>query len=119
MLVLHWTVALQFPYYTFVDRSKMYSIGSLFYAIYFFVSFPMFMRIDEEAKGRRWSLGEVSSRHTRWHRKEQAYTHAAARLAGGVKSLLMYTANCSPASQACNSLCFCNPARVANNAFLY
>jgi hypothetical protein len=52
---------LQFPYYTFVDRSKMYSIGSLFYAIYFFVSFPMFMRLDEQATGRRWSLREVSA----------------------------------------------------------
>lgn len=50
---------MQFPYYTFVDRSKMYSIGSLFYAIYFFVSFPMFMRIDEDPKGHRWTLGEV------------------------------------------------------------
>jgi cycloeucalenol cycloisomerase len=37
----------------------MYSIGSLFYAIYFFVSFPLFMRLDEEARGKRWSLGEV------------------------------------------------------------
>lgn len=37
----------QFPYYTFVDREKMYTVGSLFYAIYFFVSFPMFYRMDE------------------------------------------------------------------------
>lgn len=29
------------------DRSKMYLVGSLFYAIYFFVSFPVFFRIDE------------------------------------------------------------------------
>ncbi|KAF6255411.1 cyclopropyl isomerase-like protein [Scenedesmus sp. NREL 46B-D3] len=49
-----------FPYYTFIDRSKMYSIGSLFYAIYFFVSFPMFMRLDEQVAGRRWSLREVA-----------------------------------------------------------
>jgi len=52
----------QFPYYTFVDRSKMYSVGSLFYAIYFFVSFPMFMRIEEDPKDRKWSLGQVSIR---------------------------------------------------------
>eukprot|EP00879_Flechtneria_rotunda_P029988 GHRR01032466.1.p1 GENE.GHRR01032466.1~~GHRR01032466.1.p1 ORF type:complete len:180 (+),score=33.21 GHRR01032466.1:886-1425(+) len=52
-----------FPYYTFIDRQKMYSIGSLFYAIYFFVSFPMFMRLDEEVAGRRWSLGEVRWRY--------------------------------------------------------
>eukprot|EP00775_Hariotina_reticulata_P005208 gene5208-5446_t len=49
-----------FPYYTFVDRSKMYSVGSLFYALYFFVSFPLFMRLDEDPAGRRWSLGEVA-----------------------------------------------------------
>jgi cycloeucalenol cycloisomerase len=54
-----------FPYYTFVDRSKMYTVGSLFYAIYFWVSFPLFMRIEEEEYGtanarRRWSLGSVA-----------------------------------------------------------
>lgn len=49
-----------FPYYTFVDRSKMYSVGSLFYAIYFFVSFPMFMRIDEDASAPRWTLRQVA-----------------------------------------------------------
>jgi cycloeucalenol cycloisomerase len=58
----------QFPYYTFVDRRKMYSIGSLFYAIYFFVSFPLFMRLDEEPAGKRWSLGEVRPRGARWQR---------------------------------------------------
>ena len=36
-----------FPYYTFADRGRMYTVGSLFYAIYFFVSFPMFFRLDE------------------------------------------------------------------------
>ena len=36
-----------FKYYTFVDKEKMYSVGSLFYAIYFFVGFPMFYRMDE------------------------------------------------------------------------
>jgi cycloeucalenol cycloisomerase len=52
----------QFPYYTFVDRAKMYTVGSLFYALYFFVSFPMFMRLDEDAPGpraRRWTLPQV------------------------------------------------------------
>ncbi|XP_022862233.1 cycloeucalenol cycloisomerase [Olea europaea var. sylvestris] len=33
-----------FPYYEFVDRASMYKVGSLFYAIYFMVSFPMFLR---------------------------------------------------------------------------
>lgn len=64
-----------FPYYTFVDRSRMYTVGSLFYALYFWVSFPLFMRIDEHdwagknkkgGKGGdgggpdRWSLGAVA-----------------------------------------------------------
>lgn len=30
----------------------MYTVGSLFYAIYFFVSFPMFYRMDEYNKGK-------------------------------------------------------------------
>ena len=41
------------------DRSRMYTVGSLFYAIYFFVSFPMFFRIDE-APGRRWTVSEAA-----------------------------------------------------------
>lgn len=36
------------------DRSRMYTIGSLFYAIYFFVSFPAFYVMDESV--RKWSL---------------------------------------------------------------
>jgi cycloeucalenol cycloisomerase len=39
-----------FPYYQFVDRERMYTVGSLFYAIYFFVSFPMFYRMDEDTR---------------------------------------------------------------------
>jgi hypothetical protein len=50
----------QFPYYTFVDRGRMYSVGSLFYAIYFWASFPMLYRIDENTKNKKWTLGEVS-----------------------------------------------------------
>ena len=37
-----------FPYYTFQNKEAMYRVGSLFYAIYFFVSFPMFYRMDEQ-----------------------------------------------------------------------
>jgi len=47
-----------FPYYEFVDRDEMYKIGSMFYAIYFLVSFPMFSRIDEKAE--KWDLGRVA-----------------------------------------------------------
>ncbi|PSC68708.1 Cycloeucalenol cycloisomerase [Micractinium conductrix] len=45
-----------FPYYTFKDRDRMYTVGSLFYAIYFFVSFPMFFRMDEQPRAKPWSL---------------------------------------------------------------
>ncbi|XP_051179582.1 cycloeucalenol cycloisomerase [Lolium perenne] len=47
-----------FPYYEFVDRDAMYKVGSMFYAIYFLVSFPMFARIDEKAE--KWDLGRVA-----------------------------------------------------------
>ncbi|XP_052180629.1 cycloeucalenol cycloisomerase [Diospyros lotus] len=48
-----------FPYYEFVDRASMYKVGSLFYAIYFFVSFPMFLRIDEKP-GDPWDIPRVA-----------------------------------------------------------
>ena len=37
-----------FPYYRFEDRDMAYTLGSAFYGIYFLVSFPMFLRIDED-----------------------------------------------------------------------
>ncbi|XP_020107608.1 cycloeucalenol cycloisomerase-like isoform X1 [Ananas comosus] len=48
-----------FPYYEFIDRASMYKVGSLFYAIYFIVSFPMFLRIDEKV-GEPWDLPRVA-----------------------------------------------------------
>ncbi|KAF1893403.1 hypothetical protein Lal_00001873 [Lupinus albus] len=48
-----------FPYYEFVDRDSMYKVGSLFYAIYFIVSFPMFIRIDEKPRD-KWDLARVA-----------------------------------------------------------
>merc|ERR1712166_202118 len=36
-----------FPCYSFADRHMAYTLGSAFYGIYFIVSFPMFLRIDE------------------------------------------------------------------------
>lgn len=70
-----------FPHYRFRDRSKMYSVGSLFYALYFFVSFPWFFAMDEdeedeeneavgggekgkkkeEKETKRWSLGRAAT----------------------------------------------------------
>ncbi|KAL5721967.1 cycloeucalenol cycloisomerase [Ranunculus cassubicifolius] len=49
----------KFPYYEFVDRDAMYKVGCLFYAIYFLVSFPMFLRIDEE-HCESWDLPRVA-----------------------------------------------------------
>ena len=34
----------------FCSPFQMYRVGSLFYAIYFFVSFPLFLRMDESAR---------------------------------------------------------------------
>ncbi|EAY80703.1 hypothetical protein OsI_35887 [Oryza sativa Indica Group] len=48
----------KFPYYEFIDRDIMYKVGSLFYAIYFIVSFPMFSRIDENEE--KWNLSRVA-----------------------------------------------------------
>ena len=39
-----------FPYYRFEDRDKAYTLGSAFYGIYFLVSFPAFLRVDEDPK---------------------------------------------------------------------
>eukprot|EP00245_Coleochaete_scutata_P015328 TRINITY_DN6790_c0_g3_i2.p1 TRINITY_DN6790_c0_g3~~TRINITY_DN6790_c0_g3_i2.p1 ORF type:complete len:326 (-),score=16.31 TRINITY_DN6790_c0_g3_i2:47-1024(-) len=45
----------QFPYYNFVDKAAMYRVGSLFYAIYFFVSFPLFIRMEEKPN-EQWDI---------------------------------------------------------------
>ena len=59
--VFSWIVAFleaftiqNFPYYDIPDRTAMYVYGSMFYALYFIVSFPMFARIDE--KSTEWTL---------------------------------------------------------------
>ena len=41
------------------DKDRMYTVGSLFYAIYFFVSFPMFFRMDE-LPSKKWSASEAA-----------------------------------------------------------
>ncbi|KAL3699907.1 hypothetical protein R1sor_017929 [Riccia sorocarpa] len=48
-----------FPYYEMVDRKAMYLYGSFFYAIYFFASFPMFFRLDEDP-GKPWTLSQTA-----------------------------------------------------------
>mmetsp|Transcript_9257 Transcript_9257/g.22751 ORF Transcript_9257/g.22751 Transcript_9257/m.22751 type:complete len:338 (-) Transcript_9257:56-1069(-) len=37
-----------FPCYGFKDRYQAYTLGSAFYGLYFIVSFPMFLRVDEK-----------------------------------------------------------------------
>jgi len=46
-----------FPYYRFEDRDQAYTLGSAFYGIYFLVSFPAFVRVDEDKK-RPFSLAQ-------------------------------------------------------------
>ena len=36
----------------------MYTVGSLFYAIYFFVSFPVYFEMDEAPRA-NWTLGQA------------------------------------------------------------
>lgn len=40
------------------ERSKMYTWGSVFYAIYFWVSFPVFFVMDEKPR-KMWSVWEA------------------------------------------------------------
>jgi cycloeucalenol cycloisomerase len=49
-----------FPYYHIEDREWMYTVGSIIYAIYFLVSFPMFARMDEPVPG-EWDGGRGGS----------------------------------------------------------
>lgn len=49
-------LAVQYPYYTHKNKKAMLTVGSLFYAIYFFVSFPAFFFMDEEPAARRMPL---------------------------------------------------------------
>ena len=42
------------------DRSVMYTWGSVFYAIYFWISFPMFFSMDEKPR-RIWSVGQAAT----------------------------------------------------------
>ena len=39
-----------FPFYRFEDRDTAYTLGSAFYGIYFIVSFPAFLRVDEDPR---------------------------------------------------------------------
>lgn len=36
------------PFYSHQDKWSMYTVGSVFYGIYFYISFPMFARVGEE-----------------------------------------------------------------------
>ncbi|GJQ14758.1 hypothetical protein GpartN1_g6549.t1 [Galdieria partita] len=47
-----------FPYYSFDNWEKMVYFGSVFYALYFVVSFPMYYRIDEDPE-HEWNLTAV------------------------------------------------------------
>ena len=53
-----WTIS-GFPYYTYPDYHAMLTKGSVFYALYFMVTFPMFLRLDEDPAD-PWSLGRTA-----------------------------------------------------------
>lgn len=52
-----------YPYYAMKDRMAMYKYGTVFYSIYFIVSFPMFRHLDEKYKPSHkvWSLGRTAT----------------------------------------------------------
>lgn len=52
-----WTIS-SFPYYTYPDFDRMLTTGSVFYGLFFLVSFPMFARLDEKM-GESWSWQRV------------------------------------------------------------
>jgi hypothetical protein len=43
----------------YVDLPRMLRLGSVFYALYFIVSFPNVYRLDEDADGERWSISRT------------------------------------------------------------
>lgn len=49
-----------FPYYSFEDRNMAYTVGSAFYGIYFLVSFPAFIKFDEEIDSKDNTAKKIS-----------------------------------------------------------
>ena len=49
-----------FPYYTFADRGRAYTVGSAFYGLYFIVSFPVYHALDEPDLRGPASLADVA-----------------------------------------------------------
>ena len=47
------------PYYSFADRSNAYIFGSMVYGVYFIVSFPMFLRLDERVSDSSWTISKT------------------------------------------------------------
>lgn len=52
-----WTIS-SFPFYTYPDLYTMLTTGSVFYGIFFVVTFPMFFRLDEDPSS-PWPLSRV------------------------------------------------------------
>ena len=50
-----------FPYYDIPDRRAMYAYGSVFYGLYFVVSYPMFYQLDERGNAWTWWRTVVES----------------------------------------------------------
>ncbi len=54
-----WTIS-GFPYYTYPDFYSMLTKGSLFYSIFFMVTYPWFFQIDEDLRSPLWSIKRVT-----------------------------------------------------------
>ena len=52
-----WTIS-GFPYYTYPDFHEMLTKGSAFYGVFFVVTYPWFLRLDEDPK-QPWAIGQV------------------------------------------------------------
>lgn len=52
-----WTVS-GFPHYAYPDLHAMLTYGSVFYALFFIVSFPLFFRLDRDPR-RPWLISQV------------------------------------------------------------
>jgi cycloeucalenol cycloisomerase len=68
-----------FPHYRFADRDRMYRVGSLFYALYFFVSFPVFLALDGEEEE-----GEEEGKAKGGGRRSTVWSSFCAALAAGM-----------------------------------
>lgn len=75
-----WTIA-SVPFYSHRDKWAMYTVGSVFYGIYFYVSFPMFYRImEEDAAGVKQQRPRNTTARVPWTAAQAALDALAASM---------------------------------------